>query len=103
VGFLLTGFSPTKVWLYLGLTFLGLGSGLANATFSGLVSLYSRADQQGRMLGVFRSLGSLARAIGPFAACVIYWWLGARALYLFGAVVLVAPLILGSALPKPEK
>lgn len=102
-GFLLTGFAPTRFWLYIGLTFLGLGSGLANATFSGLVSLYSRADQQGRMLGVFRSLGSLARGIGPFAACLIYWWQGAHTLYLLGAVVLALPLVLGSALPKPEK
>jgi MFS family permease len=103
LGFLLTGFSPTEVWLYLGLACLGIGSGLSNPTFSALVSLYSRVDQQGRMLGVFRSLGSLARGIGPLVACVIYWWLGARALYSIGALVIVIPLVLALSLPAPKK
>ncbi|MGA3006728.1 MAG: MFS transporter [Opitutaceae bacterium] len=103
MGFLLTGFSPTRTWLYLGLAGLGIGSGLSNPTFSALVSLYSRADQQGRMLGVFRSLGSLARGIGPLVACLIYWWRGAVALYLVGALVLIIPLVFALRLPAPKK
>ena len=103
VGFLLTGFSPTQVWFYFGLACLGTGSGLANPMFSALVSLYSRAEKQGRVLGVFRSLGSLARGVGPLVACFIYWWLGAKTLYAAGALVLFAPLFFGWALPAPEK
>jgi MFS family permease len=103
VGFLLTGFSPTRFWLYVGLACLGIGSGLSNPTFSALVSLYSRADQQGRLLGVFRSLGSLARGIGPLVACAIYWWHGALALYLTGALVLIVPFVFALSLPAPKK
>ena len=33
---------------------------------SGLISLASSADEQGGVLGVYQSLGSLARAVGPF-------------------------------------
>jgi len=102
-GFLVTGFSPTKFWLYAGLACLGMGSGLSNPTFSALVSLYSRVDQQGRMLGVFRSLGSLARGIGPLVACLIYWWQGALALYLTGALVLILPIVFALSLPAPKK
>jgi MFS family permease len=103
VGFLLTGFSPTRFWLYVGLACLGIGSGLSNPTFSALVSLYSRADQQGRLLGVFRSLGSLARGIGPLVACAIYWWQGALALYLTGALVLIVPFVFALSLPAPKE
>jgi MFS family permease len=102
-GFLVTGFSPTKFWLYAGLACLGMGSGLSNPTFSALVSLYSRVDQQGRMLGVFRSLGALARGIGPLVACFIYWWQGALALYLTGALVLILPVVFALSLPAPKK
>lgn len=102
-GLLVTGFSTTTAWLYMGLAGLGAGSGLVNPSVSALVSLYSRPEQQGRMLGVFRSLGSLARGIGPVAACLIYWWLGARVLYTLGAALLFAPFVLGLRLPAPRK
>ncbi len=103
IGQFVTGFAPTTPWLYIGLAFLGGGSGLVNPASSALVSLYSRVEQQGRMLGVYRSLGSLARGVGPVVTCLIYWWLGARFLYSLGGVLIVAPLVLGLRLPAPQK
>jgi len=102
-GLLVTGFAPTKFWLYAGLAGLSVGSGLVTPTSSALISLYSRVDQQGRMLGVYRALGSLARGVGPVAACLIYWWLGARWLYTLGGVLILAPFVLGLRLPAPQK
>jgi len=87
----------------LGLAALGFGSGLATPTTSSLVSLYSGAGQQGRMLGVFRSLGALARGIGPLAACLFYWWRGSTETYLLAALILIAPWIMALPLPKPAK
>ena len=103
VGQFVTGLAPTPVWLYVGLAFLGAGSGLVSPASSALVSLYGRAEQQGRMLGVYRALGSLARGFGPIVACLIYWWLGARVLYSLGGMLVVAPFVLGLRLPQPEK
>lgn len=35
-----------------------------------LVSEYGRSDQKGTVLGIYRSLGALARALGPIAASI---------------------------------
>lgn len=89
--------------LYLGLTFMSLGAGLTNPTLSALVSLYVGVDQQGRTLGVFRSVGSLARAIGPLLASSIFWWYGSTLSYAIGALLLLAPLGIAFLLPRPAK
>ena len=102
-GMLLIGFSRSFTGLYSGLFAIGIGAGLTNPSVSALVSLYSRVDQQGRFLGVFRSLGALARGVGPLVACLIYWWLGATATYIAAAAVLLAPWMMAWPLPKPAK
>lgn len=103
VGIALLGLSPSTGWLYLALLAIGLGAGLTNPSVSALVSLYSPPAQQGRMLGIFRSLGSLARGFGPLAACLLYWWKGATTMYLVAAVIVLAPWVMALPLPKPEK
>ncbi len=102
-GMLITGFAPTIGWLYAGLLLLGAGSGLVNPAISALVSLYSLAEQQGRMLGVFRSLGSLARGLAPLTACLIYWWMGGPFLYALTGIFLLVPIGVGLRLPQPKK
>ena len=67
------------------------------------MSLYSKPEEQGRMLGVFRSLGSLARGVGPIIACLIYWLMGAQVTYSLAALILVVPLVMALPLPKPNK
>jgi MFS family permease len=102
-GMLVTGFASTILWLYVGLFLLGTGSGLVNPSVSALVSLYSGAEQQGRMLGVFRSLGSLARGLAPLTACLIYWWKGGPFLYALTGLFLLVPISVGWRLPQPKK
>jgi len=103
LGIALLGFAGTSALLYTGLALTGLGAGLINPSVSALVSLYSPAAQQGRMLGIFRSLGSLARGIGPLAACFCYWWLGGTVTYLLVAIVVLIPWMMALPLPKPDK
>lgn len=103
LGTALVGLSSTSWVLYSGLGALGLGSGLTNPAVSALVSLYSSTTQQGRMLGIFRALGSLARAIGPIAACFFYWWIGGTITYLIAAAIVLIPCVLTFPLPKPTK
>ena len=105
-GLLLIGFAPAPVWLYAGVGLLALGSGLVNPSTTGLISLYAGADEQGRVLGIFRSLGSLSRAITPIAAGIVFWSFGKHGSYtvFIGAAVLAfGAWIAGTRLPQPEK
>ena len=103
VGLLFIGFAPVPLWLYVGVGLLALGSGLVNPSTTGLISLYAGADEQGRVLGIFRSLGSLSRAITPITAGVIFWTLGAKAVFLGAAVLAIGAWIASTRLPQPEK
>ncbi|KAJ3164100.1 hypothetical protein HDU88_005598 [Geranomyces variabilis] len=42
-------------------------------------------SDRGRVLGRFRSVGQLGRALGPLFACTTYWVFGSRCAYGFGA------------------
>jgi len=103
VGLLMIGYAPAPVWLYTGVGLLALGSGLVNPSTTGLISLYAGADEQGRVLGIFRSLGSLSRAITPITAGVIFWTLGAKAVFVGAAVLALGAWIASTRLPQPEK
>jgi Na+/melibiose symporter-like transporter len=89
--------------VYGALALVSIGSGFANVSFSSLISLYSPPDRQGHVLGVFRSLGSLARAVGPVVAGIIFWWSGSTFTCALGAVLLLVPAVAGLGLPQPKK
>jgi MFS family permease len=104
LGLLAIGFAAPHLWLLLtGLALLALGSGFVNPATSGLISLYAGPEEQGRVLGVFRSLGSLARAITPVLAGIAFWRLGAASVFAGGAVMSLVALALCFTLPKPVK
>ena len=86
---------------YCALTFLSMGVGLCSPSLSALVSLYADEQHQGRYLGIFRSAGSLARAIGPCSAALVYFLAGSKIAYAVGAVVLILPLLLIMKLDQP--
>lgn len=94
----LTGSSPT---LYAGLFFMAIGGAQVLPCLTALASVYAPAEDQGRILGIFRSLGALARAIGPLIACLAYWRLGPTMAYHWGAFFLTLPLFLMLSLPEP--
>lgn len=103
VGFVLIGFAGQPWQLYTGVAVLVFGSGLVNPSTTGLISLYASQAEQGRVLGIFRSLGSLARAVTPLLAGIVFWMAGSLSVYLAGAVLVVVALVLSGKLPKPEK
>ena len=85
------------------LALMAFSIGLVSPTLSALVSLYTKEEEQGAAIGVFRSAGSLARAIGPLLAAFAYFAYGSKSAYLFGAVIVILPFILALKLPKPVK
>lgn len=101
-GLALVAFAPSPLVLYGGLFLMAVGSAQVIPCLTALASLYAPAREQGRILGVFRSMGALARGVGPLFACLLYWRLGATAAYLIAAAVIFAPLALALNLPDPH-
>jgi len=97
-GLVIIAFNHSSVMLYLGLFFLALGSAMAIPTLTSLVSIHTPKDEQGRSLGIFRSLGSLGRVIGPIIASLLYWKFGASIPYLLGAAFILIPAFILSKL-----
>ncbi len=103
IGLILVGSAHGPPMLYGGLAVLALGSGLVNPATSGLISLYTSNREQGRALGIFRSLGSLARAITPVLAGILFWFLGGGYVFYAGAGLALVALVFASRLPQPNR
>ncbi|KAG8236920.1 hypothetical protein J437_LFUL016780 [Ladona fulva] len=56
-----------------------------------LVSKFGTHDQKGTVMGIFRSLGALARAMGPILASILYWCIGSTLTYIAGGLFLLIP------------
>jgi len=102
-GLLVVGLSSRPWMMYAGIVFLATGSGLVNPSTTGLISLYTSQDEQGRVLGIFRSLGSLARAFTPMLAGAVYFMFDSKSVFVGAAVLVVAALALSARLTKPAR
>jgi len=100
-GFVLVALAPREGMLFLGLSLMAFGSGLLHPALTALASLYAGSDRQGYALGLFRSFGALARAVGPIVACFAYWRFGSQLPYLAAAAVLLVPIGIALVLPPP--
>jgi MFS family permease len=102
-GFIALGAARSAGMLYCGLFLMALGSALSMPALSSLASRYAPGDRQGLALGTNRSLGALARAVGPLVSCLLYWKIGSGASYWIGAALLLWPFALCFLLPSvPE-
>jgi MFS family permease len=102
-GLLGVGFAPSTGALYAAVAALAFGGGLINPANTGLISLYADAEEQGRVLGIYRSLGSLARAVTPICAGVLYWTTNAATLYVGAALLALAACAASFRLPQPRR
>ncbi|HMO15058.1 MAG TPA: MFS transporter [Pirellulaceae bacterium] len=102
-GMLLLSASNTELMLYGSLLLLSVGSSLVTPTLTTLVSLYTPDQQQGASLGIFRSLGSLARAVAPISFAFVYWKYGSEVPYLACGAFVFASLIIALRFRNPDK
>lgn len=102
-GLLAVGLGPQPWVIYVGLAFVAMGSGLVNPSTTGLISLYTSQEEQGRVLGIFRSLGSLARAFTPMLAGAVFFIFGEKSVFVGAAVLTVGALGLTTRLSKPHR
>ncbi len=62
------GIASNAFHLYIGLLFYAYSSATVVPCLTTVVSSYGPSDQKGVILGIFRSIGALARALGPVSA-----------------------------------
>lgn len=102
-GFVLVAYAAGTGLFFTGLGLMAVGSALVIPSTSALVSKYAPEDQQGFALGIFRSMGSASRALGPLVGGALYWRFGAVTPYVVSAAFLALPLLLAVGLPSPKE
>ncbi len=100
-GLVILAFAQVSWMLYAGLFFLAVGSAMTIPCLTALISFYTPSHMQGQSLGIFRSLGSLGRVMGPIYASLIYWKFGSMNAYFIGALLVLLPATLVRLLPAP--
>lgn len=92
-GLFLLAIAQSLTLILIGLFFLSCGSAMVIPTLTSLISLNANENEQGHVLGIFRSLGSLGRIIGPLLISMIYWRWGSFVAYVCGTVGMIFPII----------
>jgi MFS transporter, DHA1 family, tetracycline resistance protein len=72
---------------------LALGMGLTQPSISSLISRRAGREEQGEVLGVSQSAGSLSRVLGPAAAGFLFGEFGRNAAFFWGAALITAALL----------
>lgn len=85
----LIAISGNVAMMFVALTFLAMGNSVSNPVLTGLVSKLSPADEQGNIMGITQSTGSIARLVGPVVGTLIYSRFGPRVPYFFSTAILV--------------
>ncbi len=75
---------------------LALGMGLTQPSLNSLISRRAGAEEQGEVLGVSQSVGSLARVLGPAAAGFLFGDFGRTSPFFWGAALIALALLVAS-------
>jgi multidrug resistance protein len=91
--FVIAGLVPPLPLFLATMGAISIASGLSTPSLSSLVSLATPPDEQGGILGIYQSLGSLGRAVGPFLGGLVFDVVGPGApLWMAGTLLLFAAL-----------
>lgn len=92
--FIFMGLASSVSHIYYSLVMYAISSAIVVPCLTTIISSKCPEESRGVVMGTFRSIGALARAIGPILACLVFWTFGATVCYISGAIALVLPLIL---------
>jgi DHA1 family tetracycline resistance protein-like MFS transporter len=92
---------PSPLFLWVGIVFFTVGSGLLEPSLNGLLSRAAGTRQQGIVMGGSQSLESLTRILGPLWGGALYYRFGHASPYL-SAALFVGLAILATSLAIPS-
>ncbi|XP_049486161.1 major facilitator superfamily domain-containing protein 10 isoform X1 [Panthera uncia] len=101
--FLLIGWGLTLPALGLGLLLYSFAAAVVVPCLSSVVADYGLPRQKGTIMGTLRSLGALARAVGPMVAASVYWLAGARVCFTVCSGLFLLPFLLLRNLRPPAR
>ncbi|XP_077877045.1 major facilitator superfamily domain-containing protein 10 isoform X4 [Ictidomys tridecemlineatus] len=99
--FLLIGWGHSLPVLGLGLLFYSFAAAVVVPCLSSMVASYGSPGQKGTVMGTLRSLGALARAVGPMVAASVYWLAGAQVCFTVCSGLFLFPFLLLLKLRHP--
>nr|XP_005894500.1 PREDICTED: major facilitator superfamily domain-containing protein 10 [Bos mutus] len=100
---LFVGWGHTLPILGLGLLLYSWAAAVVVPCLSSVVAGYGSPGQKGTVMGTLRSLGALARAMGPVVAASAYWLAGARVCYTVCAALFLLPFSILRTLSPPAR
>lgn len=101
--FLLIGMAWNLTLLYSGLFLYSFAAAIVVPCLSAQVSGHGSSSQKGTVMGILRSLGALARALGPTVASSVYWLAGPEVCFMLSSASLIVPLILLNRLKRQKE
>jgi DHA1 family tetracycline resistance protein-like MFS transporter len=81
---------------------LALGMGAMQPSLNSLISRRAGAEEQGEVMGVAQSVGSLSRVLGPLLAGALFAGLGRAFPFFCGMVLVAAAALISLRLPPAE-
>lgn len=87
--------SPTVPLMCASLLVMAAGYSLSNPCLSALTSKNAPADRQGSVLGIYQSMGSLARVMGPLAGGALYKYSQVGAFTGSAVLIIIAKIVFG--------
>jgi len=99
-GFLLMPFVHHLPVLVGAMTGLALGIGLTQPAINSLISRRAGPEEQGEVMGVSQSAGSLSRVVGPLAAGYSFAAFGRNSPYFLAAMLIAVTLLVALKLPR---
>ena len=85
----LIGFSTNLIFLLFVIVILSVGNGLNNTVSISMLSQSVGKEEQGTILGINQSLGSLARFLGPVWGGFVYQFLGYKYPFITGGLFML--------------
>ncbi|MBI1813350.1 MAG: MFS transporter [Deltaproteobacteria bacterium] len=99
IGLLATPFAYPFAPLLVALALVACGQGIASPTLSSLISKVSSAAEQGGVLGLSQSMGSLARILGPLWGGLLFDW-GPAGPFVSTGLLMVAATVVAARLGR---
>ncbi|MGH7681454.1 MAG: MFS transporter [Candidatus Eiseniibacteriota bacterium] len=101
-GMIGAGLRPPFTLMLAAMGTVAIGNGLVSPALAGLISLATRREDQGEILGDYQAMGSLGRSGGPFLGGLAFDHIGIGSPLWIGGIVMAITSSLALSLPRKD-